>query len=270
VHETPFFFERGPWRLFAVLHQPPEQLARPFVFCHPFAEEKLWAHRVYVNFARELARRGHPVLRFDFIGNGDSDGAFAESTLETALADIDAAIELLKEKVAASTVGLLGLRLGASLAFTAAARRADVDALVMWSPVLGGSQYLQELLRINITTQVAVYREVREDREALGRTLSAGGVVNVDGYEITSDMAAQLQALSLASAAPLPRSRSLIVQIERNASAPQARELEALRARLECADLRLVQEEPFWKEIQRFYDSAPNLFSSTLQWLGYS
>jgi hypothetical protein len=31
-----------------------------------------------------------------------------------------------------------------------------------------------------------------------------------------------------------------------------------------------VPEEPFWKEIQQFYDRAPNLFSRTLQWLGHA
>src|SRR5687768_18149474 len=92
MNETPLFFNRGPWQLFGVYHAPHNgSTATPFVFCHPFGEEKLWAHRVYVGFARELARRGHPVLRFDYAGNGDSSGTFDESSIETALADIDAA-----------------------------------------------------------------------------------------------------------------------------------------------------------------------------------
>jgi len=28
-----------------------------------------------------------------------------------------------------------------------------------------------------------------------------------------------------------------------------------------------AQEEPFWKEIDRFYDTAPNLFAVTLDWM---
>jgi len=28
-----------------------------------------------------------------------------------------------------------------------------------------------------------------------------------------------------------------------------------------------AQEEPFWKEIERFYDTAPNLFTATLDWM---
>ena len=73
--ETPFFFpSTGGGALFGVFHRPAAiDTTRPaFVFCHPLAEEKLWAHRVFVSYARHLAAAGYPVLRFDMTGNGDS------------------------------------------------------------------------------------------------------------------------------------------------------------------------------------------------------
>ena len=81
-------------------------------------------------------------------------------------------------------MGLLGLRLGATLAATAAESRPDVDRLVLWAPIVDGARYAQDLLRINITTQLAVYREVREDRAALVEAMRAGQTANVDGYEV--------------------------------------------------------------------------------------
>jgi len=96
--ETPLFFQGSHSRLFGVLHEPashaPGRL--PFVFCHPFGEEKLWAHRVFVTFARTLAGRGHVVLRFDYMGNGDSEGPFERSSVSTALDDITVAIDWLQ------------------------------------------------------------------------------------------------------------------------------------------------------------------------------
>ena len=86
------------------------------------------------------------------------------------------------------------------------------------------------------------------------RTLAAGGRVNVDGYEITREMGDQLDSLSLTGTPASSTSRCLIVQVERNGKAVPARELEALRDRFASADLLVVQEEPFWKEILRFYD----------------
>ena len=69
MKETPFFFSNQGQNLFGVLHEPcTDGRQTGFLLCYPFAEEKLWVHRVYVNFARELARRGYPVLRFDYMG----------------------------------------------------------------------------------------------------------------------------------------------------------------------------------------------------------
>jgi uncharacterized protein len=267
--ETPFFIDRGESQLFAVQHPAAGAIGLPYLFCHPFGEEKLWTHRVFVGFARALASRGHVVLRLDFRGNGDSSGSFADSSISTALADIGAGIDLLRSRTGAERVGLLGLRLGATLAYTTAAQRADVESLVLWSPIVDGRRYLQELLRINLTTQLAVYREVREDREALVAALARGQTVNVDGYEIGPAMGKELGALSLLGDAPAPTARCLLAQIGHNQQAAPSRELEALQSRMTQATLQVTQEEPFWKEIPRFYTSAPNLFATTLQWMGH-
>src|SRR5688572_4366441 len=94
--ETPLFFPRGSIDLFGVYHEAAGPGRLPFVLCHPFAEEKLWAHRVYVSFARALAARGHAVLRFDCLGCGDSGGSFADSTIQTTVEDVGAAIAQLR------------------------------------------------------------------------------------------------------------------------------------------------------------------------------
>jgi alpha/beta superfamily hydrolase len=100
--ETPFFFQGNGYRLFGVFHEASGPKKKEgFVFCAPFAEEKLWTHRVFVNFARLLAEKGYPVLRFDYMGNGDSEGDFEESSLETMLSDTECATIMLREKISA-------------------------------------------------------------------------------------------------------------------------------------------------------------------------
>lgn len=266
--ETPLFFSRGGERLFGVLHEPDRHSARmPFVFCHAFGEEKLWAHRVFVSFARHLAGAGHTVLRFDYLGNGDSEGEFESSCIDTIAHDICAAIEYVRKRTDASTVGLLGLRLGATLAALVAETRLDVSTLVLWAPIVDGSRYIKDLLRMNLTTQMAVYREVREDREALAATLRAGGTVNVDGYELAQPMFEQLSAVKLGATADRFGGRCLILQVDRSDSAQPQRELRDLWHRYRHAELRVVQAEPFWKEIETFYDAAPTLFATTREWM---
>jgi uncharacterized protein len=269
MRDAPFFFPDGTGRLFGVYHEASGSApGLPFVFCHPFGEEKLWTHRVFVTFARALAGRGHPVLRFDYRGNGDSSGAFADSSIATALDDLDVAIETIKARTGATGVGLVGLRLGATLAATAAHRRTDVSRLVLWAPIVDGARYAQDLLRINVTTQLAVYREVRQDRVALVEAMRQGQTANVDGYEVGFAMYEGLTGLSLKGEGLVFAGPTLIVQLDRGAPAAPQAELTALAARYPAGTLAQAQEEPFWKEIDRFYDTAPNLFTVTLDWMG--
>lgn len=266
--ETPMFFENGYCRLFGILHEP---VAAPtgygWVFCHPFGEEKLWAQRVYVSFARMLAARGAWVLRFDAMGNGDSEGQFSKSSVETMLADIGYAIGLLERSSEATLrVGLLGLRLGATVAALAAERYPNVSTLVLWEPIIDGAKYMQELLRINLTTQTAVYKEIRHNRETLARMMQEGGTVNVDGYEIAYPYYEQASAVKLGEVAKRFAGSCLIVQIGREGQAIR-QDLKSLQETYPSADLREAVEEPFWKEIKRWYGTAPNLFQTTLAWI---
>ena len=165
--EHPFYFEREGHALFGVLHRPPaETLTRDaFVFCHPFAEEKLWTHRVFVSYARSLAKVGHPVLRFDFTGNGDSEGAFKDLSLDAACADVRAAIQQVQRFTGTREVSLLGMRLGANVASLVADEMPEVRQLILWSPITDGARHMQELLRTNVMTQMATFKQVRQENE---------------------------------------------------------------------------------------------------------
>jgi exosortase A-associated hydrolase 2 len=266
--ETPLFFQNGPHSLFGVLHEADHgsQEGRAVVFCHPFGEEKLWTHRVFVSFARRLARDGFTVLRFDYMGNGDSDGDFSASSLQSARADVRCAIERVRRDGRAERVTLLGLRLGAMIAGLVAEEESAVDRLILWAPIVDGARYMQELLRANLTTQMATAREITHDREALVALMHRGETVNVDGYEMSLPMFSEVSAVKLASSPKQFSGPCLVAQVERQAARPVG-ELHQLAERYGNATFIMVQEEPFWKEIARFYEEAPNLFSATTAWL---
>ncbi len=269
MKETPFFFEGETGSLFGLLHEPDAgtPAREAFVFCHPFGEEKLWTHRTYVSMARRLADRGHPVLRFDFLGNGDSDGTIADFSLTGALADVARAVELVRTRTGRTRVSLLGLRLGATIAALSAERLAQVDRLVLWAPIVDGGRYMQEQLRVNLATQLAVYKEVRQDRAALVADMRNGATVNVDGYTLAWPLFDEISGVKLAAADRPFEGRCLVVQLDRQPAARPLPELQQLQGRYANGQLVLVQEEPFWKEIDAFYGAAPRLFDATLTWL---
>lgn len=268
--ETPFFFQGQVGELFGVWHEPQgDARGVTLVFCHPFMEEKLWAHRVFVHMARTLAEAGFGVLRFDMRGNGDSDGRFAEATLDNYLSDIDTARAEAAKRAPDSKIGLLGLRLGAGLAAQAAARFGFDGPLVLWEPVTSGDRYSQEILRSNLTTQMAVHGKVTTTREQLVEQMQAGEPVDVEGYEFSWTVFEALKNANFAEAAGEPYGQpTLVVQVVKNEKQPLRKDLEAMaEAVAKDAKVDKAEEEPFWREIKTYYGQAPRLEALTLDWL---
>lgn len=265
--EDPRFITVDGDPLFTVLHTPAAAAAHGVVCCHPLGEEKLWSHRVFVSFARELADRGYAVMRFDFRGEGDSGRDFAQSDLETRVADVHAAIGALREAVPGlASVSLVGLRFGGSIAALAAGQRDDIARVIVWDPVPDGAAYMQSVLRINIAAQMALHRKVITDREAMVASLEAGRTVNIEGYDLGLALYKAASGLLLADVLPRYAGRTLLVQIGAE-TLPPRKDLAAMAAASPAIETRTAPEEPFWREIKTFYQRADRLFQVTLEWL---
>lgn len=135
---TPFYFGAGGRRLFGAYHPAAfvSEASRAAVLCQPEGGEYLNAHRTMRQLAAKLAAGGFHTLRFDYFGTGDSAGDTIESDLDGWSADIETAIDEIRDIAATAKVTLIGLRLGALAAARAALRNARVvDTLVLWDPV---------------------------------------------------------------------------------------------------------------------------------------
>lgn len=267
--ETPYFFKNDNYQLFGILHSPDQHHGEyGYVLCHPFLEEKLWTHRVFVNFARELCARGYPVLRFDYMGHGDSDGCFEDSNIESNLSDIQAAVRYVKDKCSSvKKICLVGLRFGAMLAARVAEVDASINRLILWDPVLDGERYMQEVLRTNLTTQLALHGKVIENREKLIDNMRSGRTINVDGYEMSLPMFEQASTIRIKEMDMRFSGKVLVVQIGKEGQTLK-KDILHFAQKYAHGDARQAAEEPFWREIRRYYSSAPNLFRVTCDWLG--
>ncbi|MBV8741019.1 MAG: alpha/beta hydrolase, partial [Sinobacteraceae bacterium] len=101
------------------------------MICNPFGYEALCAHQTLRAFAEMAAELGIPALMFDYLGTGDSDdAAVGTDQFESWVRDTDAAVRALCSAAGVRQVCVLGLRIGATAAATAAARCPWITRLI--------------------------------------------------------------------------------------------------------------------------------------------
>lgn len=114
------------------------------VLCNPLGQEYMRSYKAIRNLAIALANIGYDVLRFDYVGTGDSFGDEKGVVQSDLLENIIDAISELEDSCGVQKVVLIGLRFGAALSAMMSSHEL-VEKLVLWNPVLNGSFYLKEL-----------------------------------------------------------------------------------------------------------------------------
>lgn len=271
IPEHMFFFAKPDGkRLLAFLHNPAGRTAAfGIVYCHPFAEERNLSHAVAANAARDLAKAGIPVLRFDFSGCGDSEGELTDAALEDWLEEVGLAADVLKRETGVATVGYWGLRLGATLAFRAGRLREDAAFLLLWHPVPDVSLYMHQFLRQASSTAIAAGQaEAPVSPKALALSIEAGEVAEVLGYPIAKRLLKSFQ-----TAGPTPWKETggkpaALVTIGTMDSSPDI--LRRIADDMSSSGSRIrfdhVREPSFW---DRYWCSvSPGLSRVTRDWAG--
>jgi len=195
-----------------------------------------------------LAAKGLPVFRFHYRGSGDSGGEPEEVTLSGQVADALRAIDLLCERQRLEEIGLLGIRLGGTVAALAAKADPRVKALILWEPVVRPRAYFTEFLRAKIFSELMNHQQPRASVNQMLEEMQRTGKVEALGYLLHRRLFDDAAPVDLASDLKGFAGRALVVQISRKSKVQS--EFQALRRRFEAngarCDLEVVMEEPGW------------------------
>jgi alpha/beta superfamily hydrolase len=129
-------FDSAGLKLHGMLHLPAASGRVPcVVFLHSYTGNRMEDHCLFVKAARDFCANGLACLRFDFRGSGESQGSFAEITVDGEIDDALHALEYLRGvgSVDLGRLGLVGFDLGGSIAASIAAR-SSVKSLALWAP----------------------------------------------------------------------------------------------------------------------------------------
>ena len=119
-------------KIAGVLARPEKKTDRIAVFCHGFLSNKNSAtNRALTEM---LIPQGIATFRFDFFGQGESEGPFENITVTTALQQALAALDLVKAK-GYRKVALVGCSFGGMVALLTAAKNPKLSCLALKCPV---------------------------------------------------------------------------------------------------------------------------------------
>jgi pimeloyl-ACP methyl ester carboxylesterase len=191
------YFGSSSQPLFGVFDEPPIGNASRggVVLCYPHGADYATAFRTFRILSTRLARAGFHVLRFDYLGTGDSSGEIDDASLPQWIDNVVTAVGEMRKSRELREVSLVGLRLGATLGALAAAESRQVDRLVLWEPVTDGREYVATQRALHMAW---VDEEMRDGREA---------VVAEDemlGYRLPGRVRQDLENLNLWSRITVP------------------------------------------------------------------
>ena len=190
----PLYLGAGPSASFAIFH-PPATGARvrtPVLISPPWGWDEVASYRSRRRWAEQLAADGHPTLRLDLPGTGDSAGGAGDADLPARwVAALTSSTRWLADTTGTSGVAVIGLGLGGLVAAQAIADGAPVQDLVLWATPALGRTFLREQRAFG-SMQRSLYGV-----EGDGGTDLPPGWQEIGGFLLSAETAAAIESVDL-------------------------------------------------------------------------
>lgn len=267
---------RGPEgeRMLVLVHVPASPPRGAAVICSPLLGEFMRNYRREVLMARELARRGFVVERFHYRFSGNSDGDDGDLTYDTMREDALACVADVRERCPEGPLVLLGARLGALVASSAAGSHPEA-ALAVWEPMLETTRYFKEAFRAGLVKARRDGDEAAPTSHELEASLRGGQPVEVPGYRIFPALFRSAAGVTLEAELGPARRHVLAVQVGPTGSVrPElARQVERWEAGGLAVEAAAVKgAESWWLVDERWHDEGQRpmtkeLLAITASWI---
>lgn len=134
------FLDPHGHRVAAILTVPNGGTDKISVLCHGFLSSKTSSTNNALT--RMLIGRGIATFRFDFFGQGESEGPFDHITISLAVEQAERAVDLTRDR-GYRHIGLMGSSFGGLVSILAASQRTDLVCLALKCPVVDFAEELR-------------------------------------------------------------------------------------------------------------------------------
>jgi pimeloyl-ACP methyl ester carboxylesterase len=207
----PLYLGTEPDSIFAFFH-PADGSETAVLLCPPFGWDDVCSYRPRMRWAEDLARRGHPSLRIDLPGTGDSAGSPRGPDRAGAWRDaVAGSAAWLRAETGCARVAAIGMGVGGFAACLAAADGAAIDDLVLWGVPARGRTLVREL-RAFAALKAAEF----PDPDAEAPPPLPDSCIEVAGYVVSDETAAALEGADL-TRVPMPAAeRKRVLLLDRD------------------------------------------------------
>ena len=117
-------------KLVGILHVPKPKRKIGMIICHGFTGNK---DRNFIpSLASDLEKNNFLTLRFDFSGNGESEGKFEDRTYTKYVEDLRKVIDWFKKQI--NEICVIGHSMGGSIALIEYSKYRNFDELILLAP----------------------------------------------------------------------------------------------------------------------------------------
>ncbi len=183
-----------PDAVFGTFHDAASPGDTAVLICPPFGWDEITSYRSRRAWAERLAADGHPTLRIDLPGAGDSEGLPGDGDRLLAWSNaIGGSAAWLANRPGVSRVVAIGLGLGGLVAAVAIADGAPIAEMVLWAAPESGRSWLRE------QRAFASLQTTRADTggDPVSSERSTDDGLEVGGFSLAPETIAALQPLAL-------------------------------------------------------------------------
>lgn len=262
-----FFFGPEHAQLFGALHSPEPGLdrRRGVLLCYPLGFEYIRSHRAFIRLSDRLAAHGFHVMRFDYLGSGDSACEDTDASVSQWLDDLSLALHELRRWTGVDGAYLVGRRFGASLAALGAQHEPEVLGAVLWDPVVTGSRYLENLHAVHDRFLARAHGQSSKSLGERAAATTADAPPELIGNRFSEDLLEEVQRIDLSRVSL----RGIPVQIINTGERGDAELLgEALRASGSSVTIENVADPAAWDLRELLAQQIPAPILNTIEdWL---
>lgn len=249
-------FGFGSHKLYGVYHPPltinPNQ--KSILICSSVGPEFIHPYRLLRLLGEQLAKKGHHVFRFDWYGCGDSWGESSEISIDHWINDVQSAADELINLSGNQIFSVVGLRLGATIAWCSLTDSQKMSSIILWDPVISGADWINQMKYLH-SEYLSCFPQAKHhstEEEILG-------------FPLPSSVRDEICTLNISDVKPLNLSKVHLLQSGDNLKCEEFYRAAGFQMTIEHIDIpevwtsallnnRIVMSHPAIKSIITFFD----------------